>query len=225
MRTAAIDAKLGASLSSPERSICIGPPQPIPHVSLDEFTVWVLTQDRKYEYYKGEVFDVYAMAGAKADHNRVAGNVFAALHSLLKGNPCEPFIADMMVRVESDNVGYYPDVMVTCSPEDLARQSFKTDPLLIVEVLSPSSAAAYNRGKQFASYRLIPTLQHVVFNDPEACSMDHFQREGDRWVLLPSGAGSISFVEIDCQIAAVDIFAGINAAAQPSDATFRHANA
>ena len=123
-------------------------------MSLDQFSEWVLTQERKYEYYKGEVFDVYAMAGAKADHNRVAGNVFAALHSGLKGKSCEPFIADMMVRVESDDGGYYPDVLVTCSPDDRARQSFKTDPLLIVEVLSPSTAA-YDRGKKFASYRKI----------------------------------------------------------------------
>ena len=65
----------------------MGLPQPIPHMSLDEFTEWVLTQDRKYEYYKGEIFDVYAKEGAKADHNRIAGSVFAALHSALKGKP------------------------------------------------------------------------------------------------------------------------------------------
>ena len=185
----------------------MGLPQPIPHMSLDEFTEWVLTQDRKYEYYKGEIFDVYAMAGAKADHNRIAGNVFAALHSALKGKPCEPFIADMMVRVEADDVGYYPDVMVTCSAEDRARQAFKTDPLLIVEVLSPSTPA-YDRGKKFASYRLLPTLQHVVFVDPEAMSIDHFQRDGDRWTLLPSATRHLDFVEIEFQIAKADIFAG-----------------
>ena len=188
----------------------MGLPQPIPQMSLDQFTEWVLTQDRKYEYYKGEVFDVYAMAGAKADHNRIAGNVFAALHTTLKGKPCEPFIADMMVRVEADNVGYYPDVMVTCSEEDRTRESFKTDPLLIVEVLS-SSTAAYDRGKKFASYRKIASLQHVVFIDPEVNSIDHFQRDGDRWTLLPSGEEGLSFTEIECQIAKVDIFAGVTA--------------
>lgn len=63
----------------------MGLPQPIPHMSLDEFTDWVVTQDRKYEYYKGEVFDIYAMAEAKANHNLVAINVTAALHGHLKG--------------------------------------------------------------------------------------------------------------------------------------------
>ena len=188
----------------------MGLPQPIPHMSLDQFTEWVLTQDRKYEYYKGEVFDVYAMAGAKADHNRVAGNVFAAFHAFLKGKPCEPFIADMMVRVVAEDVGYYPDVMVTCSEADRARQSFKTDPLLIVEVLS-ASTAAYDRGKKFASYRKVASLQHVVFIDPDLASIDHFQRDGDRWTLLPSDMGSLDFAALEFQIAHADVFAGVTA--------------
>ena len=187
----------------------MGLPQPIPRMSLDEFSDWALTQDGKYEYYKGEIFDVYAMAGAKADHNVIALNVAAALHGLLKGRQCQAFIADMMVRVAADNVGYYPDVMVTCSPEDRERDKFKTDPVLIVEVLSPSTAA-YDRGNKFASYRLIPTLQHVVFIDPDARRMDHFQREGDRWVLLPSDVEHLELAALDCRIATADVFAGIS---------------
>ena len=143
-------------------------------------------------------------------HNTVALNVAAGLHGLLKGRQCQAFIADMMVRVEADNVGYYPDVMVTCSKEDRTRESFKTDPLLIVEVLS-SSTAAYDRGKKFASYRKIASLQHVVFIDPEVNSIDHFQRDGDRRTLLPSGEEGLSFTEIECQMAKVDIFAGVTA--------------
>ncbi len=82
-------------------------------MTLDEFCAWVLTQDRKYEYYKGEVFDVYAMAGAKAAHNTVTLNVGSALNTALRGKPCRPFVADMMLRLANENVGYYPDVMVT----------------------------------------------------------------------------------------------------------------
>ena len=85
-------------------------------MSLDEFTDWALTQDRKYEYYQGVVRDVYpddgvALPDNPAARNTVAGNVFAALHGLLKGRQCQAFVADMMVRVEADNVGYYPDVL------------------------------------------------------------------------------------------------------------------
>ena len=82
--------------------------------------------------------------------------------------------------------------------------------MLIVEVLS-ASTAAYDRGKKFASYRKIASLQHVVFIDPEVSSVDHFQRDGDRWALLPSDTGSITFAEIECQLAVADIFAGVTA--------------
>lgn len=161
----------------------MGQPQSVAKKSLDEFCEWVLTQERKYEYYKGEIFDVYAMAGAKALHNTVAGNVFAALHSALRGKPCRPFVADMMLRLVNDNVGYYPDVMVTCSEADRARETFKTDAVLVVEVLSDSTAA-YDLGKKFESYRRVPSMQEIVFIDTERRSIDHYRRDGQQWVLL-----------------------------------------
>lgn len=67
--------------------------------------------------------------------------------------------------------------MVMCAAQDRARQSFKTDPLLIVEALSPSTAAR-DRGKKFASYRLLPTLQHVVFIDPRRSALITFNAAG-----------------------------------------------
>ena len=85
----------------------------------------------------------------------------------------------------------------------IARDKFKTDPVLIVEVLSPSTAA-YDLGNKFASYRLIPTLQHAVFIDPESRRIDHFQREGDRWVLLPSGVEHLELPALDCRIATAE---------------------
>ena len=103
----------------------MGLPQPIPHMTLDGFTEWVLTQDREYEYYKGQIFDVYGMEGAKVNHNLVAINVAAALHAHLKERACQVCIADMMVRAETDNVGLYPDVMVTRSAEDRADKPSK----------------------------------------------------------------------------------------------------
>lgn len=119
----------------------------------------------------------------------------------------------MMVRVEADNVGYYPDVMVTCSAADRVRGSCKTDPLLIVEVLSASTAAC-DRGKKFASYRKIASLQHVVFIDPEVKSIDHFQRDGDCWTLLPSGADLLDFAEIEYQLVTTDVFLGVDSTDQ-----------
>jgi Uma2 family endonuclease len=191
----------------------MGQPQPVEKMSLDEFCEWVLTQDRKYEMYRGEIFDVYAMAGAKAAHNTVAGNVFAVLHSALRGKPCRPFIADMMVRVAPDGAGFYPDVMVTCSEADRARETFKTDAVLVVEVLSDSTAA-YDLGKKFESYRSIATMQEIVFIDPTRLSIDHYRRDGAQWVLL-APSDLVHLHSVGVTVPRVDVFADIETATPP----------
>lgn len=138
----------------------MGTVRTIPQMTLDEFCDWVLTQDRKYEYYKGEVFDVYA----KAAHNTVTLNVGSALNAALRGKPCLPFVADMMLRLPEHNVGYYPDVMVTCSEADRARKTFKADAVVVVEVLSDATAA-YDLGKKFESYCKMSRTRADVFAD------------------------------------------------------------
>src|SRR5262245_26554542 len=76
--------------------------------------------DVRHEYVDGRV---YAMAGASDDHNRIAANLLAFLHAALRGKPCEPFMADMKVKIPSRfaDAFYYPDVMVACDPADNAR--------------------------------------------------------------------------------------------------------
>lgn len=188
----------------------MGPPKPVEKMSLDEFCEWVLTQDRKYEMYRGEIFDVYAMAGAKAAHNTVSGNVFAVLHTALRGKPCRPFIADMMLRVAPDGAGFYPDVMVTCSEADRARETYKTDAVLVVEVLSDSTIG-YDLGKKFESYRSIATMQEIVFIDPVRKSIDHYRRDGEQWVLL-ANSDMMHLQSVDVSVLRSDVFADIEIA-------------
>ena len=171
----------------------------------------MLTQDRKYEYYQGEIFDVYAMAGAKAADNTFALNVGAALNNALRGKPCRPFVADMMLRVAPDGAGFYRDVMVTCSDPDRARETFKTDAVLAVEVLSDSTVG-YDLGKKFESYRGISSMQEIVFIDPTRKSVDHSQRDGAQWVLLAKSA-ALNLQWVGVTVLRSDVFADIETAA------------
>ncbi len=189
----------------------MGPPQPVEKMSLDQFCEWVLTQDRKYEMYRGEIFDVYAMAGAKAAHNTVTLNVGAALNNALRGNPCCPFVADMMLRLAPDGAGFYPDVMVTCSAADRARETFKTDAVLVIEVLSDSTTG-YDLGKKIESYRGIASMQEIVFIDPARKSVDHYRRDGLQWVLL-ANADELNLQSVGVTVLRSDVFADIETAA------------
>lgn len=151
-----------------------------------DFLAWEATQTVKHEFVRGEVF---AMAGAGKAHVAVSLNVAMALRQHLRGSPCSTFIANTKLRVEAADVYYYPDVMVTCSAADAADPMTVREPTLVVEVLSPSTAA-HDRGDKFAACRQLPTLREYVLIDPLTRRCDVFRKgagegEGGLWVLHP----------------------------------------
>jgi Uma2 family endonuclease len=99
---------------------------------------------------------------------------------------------------------YYPDVMVTCDERDRTPDDFKRYPCLIVEVLSPTTAA-FDRGEKFADYRTLETLREYVLINQERVSVECFRRNAEgRWVLYPYGEGEevhLARVDFRCAIA------------------------
>jgi Uma2 family endonuclease len=116
---------------------------------------WESAQRDRHEFLGGEVF---AMAGADDRHVTVACNLYIALRQHLSGSPCRTCMSDMRLHVATANSYFYPDVLVTCSALDLANAMVKTEPKLIAEVLSPSTAA-YDRGLKFSYYRRLASLE------------------------------------------------------------------
>jgi Uma2 family endonuclease len=161
------------------------------------------TSQVKHEYVAGEVF---AMAGAGEAHVTIAGNLFALLRAHVRGGPCRVYISDMKLRVERDDAFFYPDVFVTCHPADAAETRFKRYPTLLVEVLSPSTAA-FDRGGKFGHYRHIDGLKEYVLIESEAMTVDVFRRGPDgHWVLFPfSGDELVEIESLDfrCPMAAL----------------------
>lgn len=120
----------------------------------------------RHEYVNG---DIFAMAGAFKSHGTITGNMALLLRSHLRGKPCRTWPSDMKVQVSASSAYYYPDVVVTCSPEDLradSPQNFVSAPSLVVEVLSPSTEKLDRREKWFA-YRQLASLQEYVLVDQE----------------------------------------------------------
>jgi Uma2 family endonuclease len=157
-------------------------------MSAAEFLAWDALQTVKHEFVQGEVF---AMAGASKAHVAVTLNVAMALRKHLRGSPCSTFITDMKLQVEAADAFFYPDVMVTCSAADAADLLVVREPTLLVEVLSPTTAA-YDRGAKFAAYRRLPSLREVVLIDPDSRRCDVFRKGADAaglWVLHPFEPG------------------------------------
>lgn len=123
----------------------------------------------KHEYIDGYV---YAMSGASANHNRIAGNCYSEFRIGLKGQPCQPYSSDMKVKVGSKY--FYPDVIVDCST--MAGDSYYTEtPTLLIEVLSKSTRRTDETVKRLA-YMQIPTLQEYVLIEQDIVDVEVVRR-------------------------------------------------
>lgn len=146
-------------------------------VSVEEYLYGEQSSDVRHEYVAGQVF---AMAGAGEAHNRIAGNLFFHLRAAARGTPCGVFISDMKVRVAEHDAFYYPDVLLTCDPED-REPLYKTAPCLIAEVLSPSTEVIDRREKLIA-YRALDSLRYYLLVAPDGYRVELYTREADgRW--------------------------------------------
>jgi len=129
------------------------------HLSVEDYLDFESGASTRHEYIAGEIF---AMAGVSAAHNLIVGNVYRAFANRLHGGPCRTFISDFKVRlkINMDEIFYYPDVMVACGREGLEKY-FLRNPKVIIEVLSPSTEGT-DRREKFIHYRRVPTLEEYI---------------------------------------------------------------
>lgn len=134
----------------------------------------------KHEYMNGEA---YAMAGSTDDHNTICINAVGAINPHLGVSDCRVYMADMKAQLEACNCYYYPDLLVTCAAEDLTNATCKRFAKLIIEVLSPSTEA-FDRGRKFANYQTLESLEEYVLIDTSSRRVEVFRRlEGGLWIL------------------------------------------
>ena len=172
-----------------------------------DYLVWESGQLERHEFLDGEVF---AMVGAEDRHVTVSMNLAFALRQHLSGSPCRTYMSDMRLQVAAANSYFYPDVLVTCSALDLASPMVKTEPKLIAEVLSPSTAA-YDRGLKFSHYRSLASLEEYVLIDLDTRSTDCFRKGDDGlWVLHPFARGEVVLLaSVALELSAAQLFAEV----------------
>ena len=185
----------------------MGLPAKTPQFSAEDYLAWEPTQLDRHEFVDGEVF---AMAGAEDRHVTVAGNMYIALRQHLSGSPCRTYMSDMRLQVAAANSYFYPDVLVTCSAQDLASPLVKTEPKLIVEVLSPSTAA-FDRGLKFSHYRSLASLEEYALIDLDTRTTDCYRKGPDGlWVLHPFARGdALELASVGLVLSAAQLFAEV----------------
>ncbi|WP_141699043.1 Uma2 family endonuclease [Candidatus Thiosymbion oneisti] len=117
------------------------------------------------------------MTGASDRHEEIATNLLAILHSHLKGSGCRIYGSNLKIRVGDDFL--YPDLFVRCATER-GDPFFKTDPTLVIEVLSPSTRS-YDRGDKRLVYQSLVTLQEYVLVTQDTPSVEIYRRPTDGW--------------------------------------------
>ena len=143
-------------------------------MSLEEFLAWERDQPERYEYAAGVIT---MMTGASLAHATITMNVAIALRQALRGTGCRPFANDAKVLAGSSV--RYPDVAVTCSPFSGA-DDIVPDPVLVIEVISPSTERE-DRGRKKFDYFATPSIQQYAIIEQDARRIDLFTRAGDRW--------------------------------------------
>jgi Uma2 family endonuclease len=175
----------------------------------------------KSEYIDGRIV---ALAGAPDAHTTISQNIQAELRTRFRGGPCRSWANEMRVQVEGGRRFTYPDVVAVCAEKqfrDAVRDTL-LNPVLLVEVLSPSTEA-YDWGEKFQHYRAIETLQEYVLVAQDRPFVECFTRHGEFWTLSTiSGIdAALDLTSVGCAIPLREIYENVEfpsaAVAEPAE--------
>lgn len=149
--------------------------------SIEEYIELIKNSEGRFEYFDGELFE---MTGGKIDHSRISSNVIHYLRNHLKGSNCEVF-GEVAVKVPAAWPFRFPDVSVVCGAtiiEDFQGIEMLINPLLIVEVLSPSTATYVLKDK-FLAYQSIDSFtEYLVILQDRAHIIQHIKQPDGLWL-------------------------------------------
>ncbi|MEQ1695792.1 MAG: Uma2 family endonuclease [Hyphomicrobiaceae bacterium] len=180
-------------------------------VTIAEFDVFVENQadDAVYELVDGQIV---MMTNPNQRHEQITANIGAPLKLAMDKRRCRTYQGGMRVQI-SDNVQGVdkskPDVVVRCgSTEPVAEtRNYITDPLVIVEVLSPSTMD-YDRGDKLDFYKLIPTMRHIVIAYQDQMRVEHYRRVPGGWEMdvLTKGGDRLVLEAVAFQMSLTQVY-------------------
>ena len=188
----------------------MGLPKRTASFSRTEYLQFERSSDIRNEYFDGEIF---AMVGGSPRHSLIKLNLGAILRDRLLHASCTPYDSDLRILTPS-GLYTYPDLSIICRElqfED-AQKDTVVNPTLIAEVLSPSTEA-YDRGRKFAHYRMIESLQEYLLISQDFPRVERFSRNDDgTWTLSVANGldQSITLESIGTTVALADLFAKVD---------------
>ena len=158
------------------------------------------------EYINGEIIN---MPGASFAHNLITNNISGELRARLKGSKYAVFANDMRISIPTAKFYFYPDVGVVCEEPRFEDNVFDTllNPIVIVEVLSPSTEA-FDRGEKFAHYRQVTSLQEYVLVAQDQIRVEHYRRQEKQWIFTDFEKHDeiLSLPSVQCELPLQEIY-------------------
>ena len=149
-----------------------------PYISPLEYLEGELASEIRHEYAGGQVF---AMAGASAQHEEIAMSLATRLYQHLEDKPCRAYKSDLKLRVQVNQMDtfYYPDIMVSCDPKDNHRY-YRENPTVLIEILSEDEKR--DLVDKFLIYSRIEGLEEyiVLSQDPQRPKA-YIHRRANNW--------------------------------------------
>lgn len=179
----------------------------VPSLSVADYLEGERHSEIRHEYVAGRVF---AMVGSTLGHNRVAMNMTFLLRNHLRGTPCSAYMSDVKVRIEAADAFYYPDVVVSCEPAN-PRDLFLKAPVLVVEVLSPSTENI-DRREKLLNYQKLPSLKEYVLVSPDEIRVEVYRHRGTLLgeVEIHGPADeSVVLTSVEARLPLAEIYAGV----------------
>lgn len=179
--------------------------------TLEEYLELDHASEEKIEFWDGHIF---TLAGASANHNRIQSNALFYLRLKLRGRRCEVFPSDMRVGVPAYPPYRYPDLSALCGQtmiETLGKQDILTNPQLIIEVLSDSTAD-FDRGYKFTYYKSIASFTEYILIAQDRPHVTQFiKQEENNWLNREFNSIDDKFrlASLDCELELSELYEGV----------------
>ena len=150
-------------------------------INVEDYITHELSAERRNEYINGQLFE---MPGEKDINNEIAGLLYILFVTLLKAKGYHIYNHDVKVKIYGDSKYYYPDVFVTKEEKTQSNQYIKSEPVLIVEVVSESTQVNDYVDK-YIDYTKIPSLQYYLIVEPETTLVTCYKKNEDgEWITI-----------------------------------------
>jgi Uma2 family endonuclease len=180
----------------------------VKRMTVSEFLRWEDGTDTRYELRDGIVV---AMAPPAPAHRFLAAELCIRIGDALRSRrSCRVQVKAGIARPDRDDTCYVADLAVTCKPPLRGDQLIR-DPILIVEVLSPSTGL-HDPQTKVADYRRIPSVEEILLIDSASIFAEVLRREGDRWIteIVRGPQAALSLASIGLSVAMSDLYEGID---------------